>query len=354
MRFDPRNVWRVGFVVIALGAVALFLRFVIADAGHVIFTVLMAWFASIAMEPAVRPLSTRMPRALATAAVLAVAAASATVFAVAFGGMFVDQVAQLVDALPGLVDRLVAFVNEATDADYDTEAILADLNLSPEQVAEYAVTALGGLLGILGSVVGSVASLFTFALFTFYFSADGPRLRRYIATLFPPRLQGLSMEVWDLTARKTGGYVGARVLLAVVNATLSSVVFWLIGLPSCLALGIWTGVVAQFVPTIGTYISIVLPVLVGLLSPEPWTGVAALVWAVVYQQVENLTIEPRMNARAVSVHPAVAFGSVMLGAALFGVAGAFLAVPVTAMLIALAEARHKRFALLPELEGQDT
>jgi predicted PurR-regulated permease PerM len=141
-------------------------------------------------------------------------------------------------------------------------------------------------------------------------------------------------------------------MLAAINATLSTMVFWIIGMPSWLALGIWTGVVAQFVPTIGTYISIALPVLVGVLSPEPWIGAVALAWAVLYQQVENLTIEPRLNARAVSVHPAVAFGSVMLGAALFGVAGAFLAVPVSAMLIALAEARSKRYELRADL--QDT
>ena len=113
-------------------------------------------------------------------------------------------------------------------------------------------------------------------------------------------------------------------------------------MPSWLALGIWTGLVAQFVPTIGTYIAIVLPVLVGLLSGNPWIGVIALIWAVIYQQVENLTIEPKISARAVNVHPAVAFASVMLGASLFGVAGALIAVPVVAMAISLIEVRQLR------------
>ena len=113
--------------------------------------------------------------------------------------------------------------------------------------------------------------------------------------------------------------------------------FALIGLPSWFALALWTGVVAQFIPTIGTYISIALPVLVGLLNPQPWLGVAVLAWGVIYQQVENLTLEPRISARAVDVHPAVAFASVVLGTALFGVAGALLAVPVSAMLLALFE-----------------
>ena len=188
--------------------------------------------------------------------------------------------------------------------------------------------------------------MFTFALFTFYFSADGPRFRRYVASLFPPTLADQPRStVWDVTAQKTGGYVAARVILAFINGITSAIVFLLIGMPSWLALGIWTGVVAQFVPTIGTYIAIALP---GPRRPaqprsrgsacSPWCG------PLLYQQVENLTLEPRISARAVDVHPAVAFASVMLGTALFGIAGALLAIPVAAMLIALGEIYRKRYA----------
>ena len=126
-------------------------------------------------------------------------------------------------------------------------------------------------------------------------------------------------------------------------------VFVAIGMPYWLPLALWTGVVAQFIPTIGTYIAIVLPVVVGLLTPQA-RGVAALVWAVLYQQVENLLIEPRISARAVDVNPAVSFGAVLLGAALFGAAGAFLAVPVIAMLLALLNIYGRRYELLPEIE----
>ena len=141
-------------------------------------------------------------------------------------------------------------------------------------------------------------------------------------------------------------------VLATINSVTTGIVFWAIGMPYWLALAIWTGVVAQFVPTIGTYIAIILPVIVGLISPTPWLGLAALVWALLYQQVENLTIEPRISARAVDVHPAVAFGFVMLGAALFGAAGALLAIPVGAMLLALMETYQARFDLVPELAAQ--
>lgn len=349
IRFDPRNVWRVGFVVIALAAVALLLRFVIADGGNVIFTVLMAWFASIAMEPAVARLSRHMRRGAATGLVMLAAVVFGILFMLAFGKLFIDQVAQLLEGLPRIADSVVAAINKRTDSNYQVEDILTQLNITPSQVAGYAAQVVGGVLGLLGSVVGSFFTLFTFGLFTFYLSSDGPRFRLYIATLFPSRFQQSAVQVWDITAQKTGGYVAARIILAFINGTTSSIVFLIIGMPSWLALGIWTGLVAQFVPTIGTYIAIVLPVLVGLLSPNPWIGLIALAWALLYQQVENLTFEPRISARAVNLHPAVAFAVVMLGAALFGVAGALLAIPVGAMLIALVEARNMRHGLSPEL-----
>jgi len=273
-------------------------------------------------------------------------------FMLAFGKLFIDQVAQLLQGLPRIADSVISVINERTNSNYQIEDILTQLNITPNQVAGYAAQLVGGVFGLLGSVVGSFFTLFTFALFTFYLSADGPRFRLYIATLFPSRFQQGAVQVWDITAQKTGGYVAARIILAFISGTMSSIVFLIIGMPSWLALGIWTGLVAQFVPTIGTYIAIVLPVLVGLLSPHPWIGVIALGWALLYQQVENLTIEPKINARAVDLHPAVAFAVVMLGAALFGVAGAMLAIPVGAMIIALAEARKMRHTLAPQLAAE--
>ncbi len=348
-RLDPRNVWQVGLVVLGLVALGLFIAFVVDDGGSVIFTLLMAWFAALAMQPAVGRLSRRMRRGLATGIVMATVGIAIVLFMVAFGQLFVSQIASLLETLPALADQVVAWASEVLGRQIDVKALLAELNINPQQVAIYASEVVGGVLGFLGTILGGFFSLFTFALFTFYFAADGPRLRRWIASFFPPRRQATAMQFWDVTAQKVGGYVAARVILATINGTLSAVVFLVIGMPSWLALGIWTGVVAQFVPTIGTYIAIVLPVLVGLLSGNPMIGLIALAWGILYQQVENLTIEPRISAKAVNVHPAVAFAAVMMGAALFGVAGALLAVPVAAMLVALGEFHRTSYSVSDEV-----
>ena len=346
---DPKNVWRTGFVVIALVVLFALTRNVVSAGSGLLFTVLMAWFGSLAIEPAVGRLSRRMPRGAATGLVMLGTVLALGAFLMAFGQLFVDQVSVLIEGLPGLVTSAVDQLNTIAGTSYDLNSILAELNLSPNQAAGMAAEVAGGVFAVLGSVVGAVATTFMFALLLFYLSADGPRLRHWIATLFPPAVQEKTIAVWDTTAEKTGRYVAARVILALINASLSAIVFAIIGLPSWLALAIWTGFVAQFVPVIGTYISIVLPVIVGLLSPDPWLGLVVVGWAVVYQQVENLTIEPRISARAVDVHPAVSFASVILGTSLFGIAGALLAIPTVAMLLSLLELYRTRYEVLPAL-----
>ncbi|MBI1378006.1 MAG: AI-2E family transporter [Frankiales bacterium] len=343
-----RAVWRSAWVVVAVVAVGLFVNFVVGDGGAVIFTVLMSWFAAVAMEPAVRPLSRHMRRGAATGIVMVSFVVLSVLFVLVFGQLLVSQIKGIVTALPGLVDHLLTTVSGWTGSTLSLNDLLASLNIAPNDLAAYAGNILAAVLTLAGAVLSSVFGLFTFGLFTFYISADYLRLRTYIATLFPLRVQRAVIDVWDVTATKTGNYVAARVVLATINSVTTGIVFVIIGMPYWLALAIWTGVVAQFVPTIGTYISIILPVIVGLLSPTPIVGVIALVWALLYQQVENLTIEPRISARAVDVHPAVAFGSVMLGAALFGAAGALLAIPVIAMVISLSEGFRLRHGVDPK------
>lgn len=352
IELDPGNVWRIGLVVIGLLVLVAVVRFVLDLGSSLLFTVVMAWFFSLAMEPAVSRLAHHMRRGAATGLIMLGVVVFLGVFFGLFGQLIVEQVANLVRSVPDLAENLLEWVNRTFGTEYRMRDLMSSLDLSPERAASVASDLAGGVLVILGSIAGGIATFFTFSLLLFYLSADGPRLRRWIASLFPPSAQRTTVVVWDTTAEKTGRYVAARVILAAVNSTASGIVFAIIGLPSWLALALWTGLVAQFVPAIGTYISIVLPVLVGLLSPNPWLGVIVLAWGIVYQQIENLTIEPRISARAVNIHPAVSFGSVILGVSMFGVAGALLAIPVVAMLLSLLDLYRTRYELLPELQEE--
>jgi predicted PurR-regulated permease PerM len=343
-----RTLWRIGFITLAIIAIGLFVQFIIEDGGGVIFIVLMAWFFALAIGPGVERLSRRMSRGLATLVMMGGIALFIAVFLFAFGQLLVDQLVSIVRALPDLFSRIVDWFNATFGTSYNAAELLAQIDFTDENLRNFALRVAEGILGVAASVLGSFFGLFTFGLIAFYISADGPRLRRWIASLFPDRAQGVFSSVWDTTAEKVGRYVAARAILATINSVTSGIVFFAVGLPYWLPMAIWTGAVAQFVPMIGTYIAIILPVIVGLLSGNPWLGAIVLVWALIYQQVENLTIEPRISARAVDVNPAVAFVSVLLGAALFGIAGALLAIPVVAMVITLVGLYVKRHELLED------
>jgi predicted PurR-regulated permease PerM len=346
---DAQSLWRPGLVVIGLIVFFSFGSFVLHDGGSVVFQIIMAWLASIAMEPAVSRLARHMRRGLATGVVMLGVVVFAVVFTAAFGNLLVSQAVNLIQGIPTLLASLATWLNQALGTTFDAEALLQSLQMTPQTLAALGVDVAGGLIGVLIQILGGVFSLFSIGLFIFYFSADAPRLQRWVAHLLPPQRQEVFLVVWSLAVKKTGGYVAARVVLAAICGGLTAIFLFLIGMPYWLALGVWTGVVSQFVPTVGTYIAIALPVIVGLASSEPVDGVLALAFALVYQQIENLTIEPKISAEAVDMHPAVGFAAVLFGAALFGAAGALVAVPIAALLLSLVDIYSRQYELLPQL-----
>lgn len=346
--FDRANLWRVAWTVVSVFVIVRLLLFVHRDGGGVLGTIVMAWAASLALEPAVSRLSKHMKRGWATLVTILALLGAGAVFLYLFGGMLADQISSFAESIPGYVDSL----NELLSQYVDTDGLLEQLR-EPLDLGAMATTVAGGVFSFVATLVGSLFSVFTFAFFVFYLTADGPRLRTWLARLFPPAQQQVFSTVWDLAVTKTGGYVAARVVLAACSATATALFLLIIDMPYWLPLGIWTGVVAQFVPTVGTYIAIAVPVFVGLVGENPLQGVFVLIFATVYQQVENLLLEPRISARAVEVHPAIAFGSVMLGVALFGVAGAFIAIPAAALGVALLEIYTRKYEVLDDPEDSD-
>ena len=95
------------------------------------------------------------------------------------------------------------------------------------------------------------------------------------------------------------------------------VAFEIIGVRYAVALAVFVGIVSQFIPVVGTYLAAALPALIALVS-SPADAVWVLAFATAYQQVENYLLAPRITARTMALHPAVAFGTVIAGAGIIG------------------------------------
>jgi predicted PurR-regulated permease PerM len=267
---------------------------------------------------------------------------------VLFGGLLFAQASSLISDLPNLVTNLTNWVNTTFNQNLDPNTLINQLNVQPSQIANWASNFAGGFVGIVSGIVGGLFQLLTLALFSFYLSADAPRLKRQIGALLNPSAQKVMITTWDITVKKTGGFVVSKLLLALASTTAHSLIFAAIGLPYWLPLGLITGVTSQFIPTVGTFIGILIPVLFAVFN-NPMDAVLIIIFASVYQQIENYLLSPKLSKITMNIHPAIAFGSVIVFANLFGAIGAIVAVPIAAALVALLDTYSKRYELIPEL-----
>jgi predicted PurR-regulated permease PerM len=191
--------------------------------------------------------------------------------------------------------------------------------------------------------ISLVFGLFTIAMFTFYLAADFPRLQRAFLSWFrPPRQQRLGWTI-DQSITDVGGYLYSRLLLTLINGTGFFVTMVVVGVPADLALplAVFGGFVSEFIPNIGTYIGAAVPVLLTLAVSGFVQALVVVGYALVYQQIENYWLSPRISAKTMELNGGVAFGAALVGGALFGPMGAFMALPVAALIVAfISHYRH--------------
>ena len=318
--------------------------------GGFLFNLLLAWLIAISFDPIVSYLAHRgMRRGLATAIVAFTTLALLGLFITLFGGVLAAQTVELVQALPALVLDIVDWVNRTFNAEIDPERLLDNLNLTAEQATDIAGSLAGGILAIFVGIVGAVFDFVTILVFSFYFSADSPRIKRWIASWLKPARQVVFIQVWDISVQKAGGFVISKLALATLSAVFHCFFFYLIDIPFWLPMGIFAGVVSQFIPTIGTYIGVALPALFAVFD-DPIDVLWIVIFATVYQQIENYVFTPRISTKTMDINSGVALASVFIGAALFGPIGAIIGIPLAAIVIAIFEAYGQRYEVHPYVE----
>ncbi len=314
---------------------------VFAQLKDLFIIVLSSLFVAFAIEPGVNWLAKRgWKRGLGTAAIYVAALLVFIGLSTAIGGLVVDQVAALGKSLPSIVSSLSDFLHQHFNVNLTQQLQKLENNLG-----SIGSTVASNALGIGATVLGSVFDLLTVLLFSFYLAAEGPTFRRSVCSVLPPARQIMVLQVWELAISKTAGFLYSRVLLALASGVAHAIVFEIAGIPYAVTLGLFVGVVGQFIPTVGTYIGAALPALVAL-SVSPSKALVVIGFAVIYQQIENYVLTPPLASRTMQLHPAVAFGSVIVGVTLIGPVGALLALPLTATVQAFVSSYVTRHQLV--------
>ncbi len=297
--------------------------------------IVISLFLAFAVEPGANRLARRgWRRGSATALVLFGVLLLVIAFIGAIGALVASQIVDLLQNSETYIVDTVARINDTFGTSLDPQNVLDDFNDPNGRVQRFIDAQSDKAVSLSLQALSGLLQAFTILLFTFYLVADGPRLRRSICSRLRPVQQRRVLDIWELAIAKTGGYLYSRALLALVSALFHWIVFQSLGVEAPIPLALWVGVVSQFLPVVGTYLAGILPVLITFLeSPEKALIVFALI--AVYQQLENYVLAPRITARTMELHPAVAFGAALAGVSLLGVAGAILALPAAAMLQAI-------------------
>ena len=317
----------------------------------VLIMLLISFFLALALEPAVDWMASYgMRRGLATMLVFVALLVGTGVFVGALGSLLVDQVRTMVEDLPKYVNSVISWTNDTFNTNLSPSDVQENV-LHSDWLQRYLQSGAGNVWGLSAAVVGGLFKALAITLFTFYFAADGPRIRRALCSVLPPARQAEVLRAWDIAVAKTCGYLYSRGLMALISATAHYVLLQVLGVPYAPALAIWVGLVSQFIPTVGTYLAGALPMLIAF-TREPLDAVWVLAFVILYQQLENYLLQPRITAKTVDIHPAVAFGSVVAGTALLGAVGAVISIPATATLQGFLGAYVKRYDVTdPRADG---
>ena len=317
-----------------------------------LFLILLAWLAAIAMEPAIRWFERRgTSRGVGTSITMFIGVILFGAVIVMFGGVFSAQIAQLARSLPTIINEVVLWINGQFDLNINPNEIIQQFNLDANIIANFASDFAGGIVEAFGSVFAVVFDLLTVLVFSWYLAADSPRLRRTIASWLPPARQRVMLKVWDISLAKAGGFVASKLILALISAVAHAAFFWLIDLPYWLPMGVFAGFTAQLIPIIGTYLGVAAPLVISL-TDQPTDGIWIIVFATIYQQIENYYLTPRVSRATMDIHPAVALGAVFAGIAIWGPIGALIGIPIAAAIIAVLNTYGERYEIIAEMSDE--
>ncbi len=245
--------------------------------------------------------------------------------------------------IPALIEQINAVVNNAPEIREQVANTLATLPGLAETADSIrgarplgVITTVGTqLLAYVALAFQSVFYVIMVLILAIYLLADHERVQGFFFALLPRHYHLRSARVMLDMERVVGGYVRGQVLTSLLIAGFTWAVLAVLGVPNALALAVIAGF-ADLIPLIGPIMAVAPPVLAAL-SQGPITAIVALVLLVVYNQIENHVLIPRVYGQTMRLSPVAVIVSLLVGGALLGVVGALLALPIAAGIRVLVE-----------------
>ena len=309
---------------------------------------------AVALSFPVDAFSRVMPRGAAIALTIVLVAALIGLAITVFAPIIVDQLRSLIAAVPGIAQQLDERVPSVLDwlaarrlLPGSPDRVLADMQQRLlADVQQFAGRLLGGLGQVVSGVAGVVVALLGIVLVAVSLLADARRVQAAVLRAAPHRYRRDVRALWDALGQTLSRYLGGLALSILIEGTLAAIIFHLLGVPYAFLLGAWVSVTAV-IPYVGAWFGYAPGVLLAL-AVSPTRALLALALSLANNAVVGNVVSPRIQQRAVRVHPLLVFLGVITGGELFGVPGVVLAVPTMAVLRVLYDFLRVRVRVVDE------
>ena len=327
-----RAPFRTGFLFSAGALLAYWFGGLILQAGSVIILIVLALFIAFGLNPVVMRLHRHgVRRGLAVTLVALGFVAALGLFTLAVVPLIVDQAAALTDNAPGWFDQLSGNRQiQRWDDEYGIIEKAKDFVLGGDLTKRL----FGGVVGFGLAVLSTLANAFVVIVLTLYFLASLDSVKHGLYNLAPASRRDRVNDLGDRILAGIGGYVSGAFIVATA-AGLSTLLFlFIVGLGQYAVALATVVALLDVIPMIGATLGAVVVSAIGL-ATDVQTGIICIVFYVIYQQIENYVIYPRVMSKSVNVPGAVTVIAAVVGASLLGVIGALLAIPVAAAVLLL-------------------
>jgi predicted PurR-regulated permease PerM len=339
-RPGPRPVFRTVLIVV-LVVLALYLIYLLRTPLSWIF---VAGFIAVAVSAPINWLSRYMKRGIAIAIVYLGLILLPFALLALLVPPIVEQVNNLVDDAPQYARDVTTFVNDNEtlrnlNEDYDVTAKLQEeAGKLPGRVGDVA-----GVLGDIGlGIVNGIFVAVTILTLSIFMVGGGPRWRDAFLRRQPAERGNALRRMFEAISYATGNYVQGALFQATIAGVSAFIMLKVLGIPYAAALAVIVFAL-DLIPLIGATLGAILVGIVVLIAGDwPIDLIVWVIFSVVYQQLENNVIQPRIQSKAVALEPFLVVVSVLFGSTLFGIMGALLAVPIAAS-IQIAVREYVRF-----------
>lgn len=249
---------------------------------------------------------------------------------VVMGGLAVVLIPFIAGQLAELVDRLPEFVARLEEGPGFVNRIIAFFDVNAMLEAEPGGEGPGlDPVGVASGIGGTIFNLITVLVVTPYFAIEFPALKAWVVRLLRPHHREDFLYVLNSSVDLIANYMVGNLVISIIAGVVAFVGLFMLDVRYALALAAWVAF-TDIIPGVGALLGAAGVAAVVAFQGGPQV-VAALVLLLVYQQVENYIVAPRVMNRAIDLNPATVILALLVGGSLAGLVGALLALPLAAM-----------------------